>query len=44
MEQLDENVKIIEVHGANEYKVISKTRSGCRGIVIKIRLCLFLMK
>lgn len=39
-EQLAENVKIIEIHGANEHKIISKTRTGCRGIVIKNLLML----
>lgn len=39
-EQLSENVKIIEIHGANEHKIISKTRTGCRGIVIKDSLML----
>ena len=28
-------VKIIEIHGANAHKTFSKTRVGCRGIVIK---------
>ncbi len=28
-------VKTIEIHGANAYKTFSKTRVGCRGIVIK---------
>lgn len=39
-EQLDEDVKIIDIHGVNEHKIISKTRSGCRGIVIKNSLML----
>ncbi len=39
-EQIAENVKIIEIHGANERKIISKTRTGCRGIVIKNSLML----
>lgn len=39
-EQIAENVKIIEIHGANEHKIISKTRTGCRGIVIKNSLML----
>lgn len=28
-------VKTIEIHGANAYRTFSKTRVGCRGIVIK---------
>ena len=28
-------VKTIEIHGANKHKTFSKTRVGCRGIVIK---------
>lgn len=28
-------VKTIEIHGANAYETFSKTRVGCRGIVIK---------
>lgn len=39
-EHLDEDVKIIDIHGVNEHKIISKTRSGCRGIVIKNSLML----
>ena len=28
-------VKVIDIHGANEYKIISKTRAASRGIVIE---------
>lgn len=28
-------IKTIEIHGANAYETFSKTRVGCRGIVIK---------
>lgn len=28
-------VKTVDIHGANEHKTFSKTRVGCRGIVIK---------
>ena len=33
-------VKTIEIHGANAYPTFSKTRAGCRGIVIKDSLML----
>lgn len=33
-------VKTIEIHGANAHKAFSKTRVGCRGIVIKDSLML----
>ncbi len=33
-------VKTVEIHGANAYKTFSKTRAGCRGIVIKDSLML----
>ncbi len=33
-------IKTIEIHGANAHKVFSKTRVGCRGIVIKDSLML----
>lgn len=29
------SVKTIDIHGANEHKTYSKTRVGCRGIVVK---------
>lgn len=35
-----EAVKTIEIHGANAYQTFSKTRAGCRGIVIKDSLML----
>ena len=34
------SVKIIEIHGANECAVITKTREGCRGIVVRDSLVL----
>lgn len=33
-------VKTIEIHGANAHKTFSKTRVGCRGVVIKDSLML----
>ena len=40
MEQLADNIKISEIRGANDHKIFSKTRTGCRGIVIKNSLML----
>ncbi len=34
-EEVKNTVKTIEIHGANAYTTFSKTRVGCRGIVIK---------
>lgn len=36
----DKPVKTVEIHGANAYKTFSKTRAGCRGIIIKDSLML----
>lgn len=34
-QEANKTVKTIEIHGANAHKVFTKTRVGCRGIVIK---------
>ncbi len=35
IKKVSKQVKAIEIHGANAHKTFSKTRVGCRGIVIK---------
>lgn len=34
-QKVNKTVKTVEIHGANAHKTFSKTRVGCRGIVIK---------